>query len=403
MEKNIELPLLTELINITQAKLEELEYSKKYREYIRAVYNKLKRYAEEAGLKYMSVQLQEDFAHDVYGIDIHKQRPNRDHVIRCTTMLLDMQDSGEISARIKPSNAFPPKLAPLLEAFYDATSEGKKESSLDTYRRYIMVIAKYLDGIGISSFTEVTKETISDFILTLSRFSGATAKREVAIFSSLLTFAYENRYMTENLVSVCMKARFYRDSRIPSVFSKDEIAQTLGQIDRNSPDGKRDYAMLLLASRTGLRSCDIINLKLESLRFDTDTIEISQKKTGKILVLPLIEEVGLALIDYLKNARPEGSSGYVFLRVRAPFVPYKARTNKIVEKYMKKADIVNLENRQPGLRALRHSLASSMLENGASIYAIKEYLGHEDTNTTMGYTKIDLIQLRKCALEVPHV
>lgn len=401
MPKETNMPLLADLIDITMSKLEELGYSVKYRKYIRAAYNKLRRYAEEKDEKHMSARVQENFVRDIYGLNIHEKLPDKDYVVRCTTMLLDMQETGEISFRKRPDHEFPEKLAPIFNAFFDSTKEGKKNSTLDTYRRYIMVIAQYLDEIKANNIFDVTKETVSNFILTLARFSGATSKRIVAIFSCFLTFAYENGYMAENITSACMKTRYYQDSRIPPVFSKDEIAKMLAQINRDTPAGKRDYAMLLLASRTGLRSCDVMNLKLENLRFDTDSIEISQIKTGGMLVLSLSEEVGLAIIEYLKNARPNVSSKYVFLRVRAPFTPYIARTNKLVEKYMKKAGIQNLENRQPGLRALRHSLASAMLENGVSIYNIKEQLGHKNTNTTMNYVKIDLTELQGCALELP--
>ena len=401
MTKNNNLPLLPDLIAITVSKLEALGYSKKYRGYIKVVYNNLRHYAEEVGAKHMTDKLQEDFARDVYDIDIRGVIPLRDYVVRSTTMLLDMQDTGTISAGKKPNNAFPNKIAPVFDAFFNTTKEGKKDSTLETYRRYIMVIAQYLDGVGINDISEVNKDMVSDFILTLSRYCGSSAKRTVSIFSDFLMFAYENGYMNENISSACMKTRFYHDNRIPSVFSKDEIERMLAQINRETPEGKRDYALLLLASRTALRSCDVIGLKLRNLRFDTDTIEISQNKTGKLLVLPLTEEVGCALLDYLMNARPEVANDYVFLRVRAPFGPYKARTNKLVEKYMIKAGIENLKNRQPGLRALRHSLASGMLENGVSIYEIKDYLGHESTNTTMNYVKIDLHELRKCTLEVP--
>jgi len=401
MIKNNSAPPLSELTAITLLKLKELGYSEKYQGVIKAVYNKLLRYAEKNKAEHMTSKLQEDFARDIYGIDIHGAIPLRDYVVRSTTMLLDMQHTGEISSRRKPSSAFPGNAAPVFEAFFDATKEGKKDSTLVTYRRYIMVIAQYFDGMGIKDISDVSKDMVSDFILTLSKYCAATAKRTVSILSDFLMFAHENGHMHENIASACTKTRYYHDNRIPPVFTKEEIERMLSQVNRDTPEGKRDYALLLLASRTALRSCDVINLRLSDLRYDTDTIEISQNKTGKLLVLPLTEEVGVALLDYLQNARPTVANDYVFLRVRAPFGPYKARTNKLVEKYMIRAGIENLENRQPGLRALRHSLASGMLENGVSIYSIKDYLGHESTNTTMGYVKIDFSELRKCALEVP--
>ncbi len=403
MVTNTTTPTIVELIEITKAKLIEEGYSQKYRNYIRAVYNKLLKYADKVGASHMSEQLQEDFARDVYGIDVKGKIPKRDYVVRCTNMLLDMQNKGEISIRMQPKHDFPMKLAPVFGEFYNTTKEGKGKSTLITYRYYLMLIAKYLDSIGITDISEVTKEIVSDFTLTLSKYTGATANRILAIFSKLLNYAYEKGYTIENISATCMKVRLYRDNKIPSVFTKEEVEQTLSQIDRETKMGKRDYALLLLSARTGLRSGDIRKLKFKNVRFDTNTIEISQNKTGKMLVLPLTEEVGLAIIDYLKNARPNVQNEYIFLKTRAPFDEFRGRMNTITKKYMRMANIENLENRRPGFHSFRHSLASSMLETGTSIYTIKEYLGHDNTNTTMGYMKIDLTQLQKCALEVPNV
>lgn len=122
-----------------------------------------------------------------------------------------------------------------------------------------------------------------------------------------------------------------------------------------------------------------------------------------MLVLPLMEDVGFALIDYLKNSRPHVKSENIFIKTRAPFNEFSGRMNTITKKYMEMADIENVYQRRPGFHAFRHSLASSMLKTETSILTIKGFLGHNDTNTTMGYMKIDLEQLRKCALEVPYV
>ena len=403
MVTNTITPTIAELIEITKSKLIEEDYSQKYRNYIRAVYNKLLKYTDKIGASHMSKQLQEDFARDVYGIDVKGKIPKRDYVVRCTNMLLDMQNEGKISIRKKPKHGFPVGLAPIFNEFYDANKEGKGDSTLITYRYYLMVTAKHLDSIGITDISEVTKEIVSDYTLTLSKFTGATANRILSIFSKLLNYAYENGYTIENISTACMKVRLYRDNKIPSVFTIEEIERTLSQIDRKTKMGKRDYALLLLSARTGLRSGDIRRLKFKNVRFDSNTIEISQNKTCKMLVLPLSEEVGFAIIDYLKNARPNVQNEFIFLKTRAPFGEFKGRMNVITKKYMLMANIENVENRRPGFHSFRHSLASSMLETGTSIYTIKEYLGHDSTNTTMGYMKIDLTQLQKCALEVPNV
>jgi len=392
--------LISELIEITMAKLEQLRYSPKYRYALQTLYRKLLTYANNMGIIFLTEQFAADFLKNVFAIDAANP-PDRDYAVRGIAMLLDLQTIGIIRKRRKPNINFRTALSYVFDSFIMATSGNMKQSTLETYQRYIRIFEKHLDTLGIKSLLNLNTQAINAFILSLARYSGAFAKRTIAVLSSFLSYAYEKSYTPTDWSQVCMSSTFYQDRRIPSVFSTAEIDLMLKQINRNTAEGKRDYALLLLASRSALRSCDIIALKLESIRFDTNTIEITQCKTGKTLVLPLMKDVGMALIDYLHNGRPRVSSEYVFLRIRAPFEPYAARTNNLVKKYMQLAKIPNLEKRRPGLCALRHSLASRMLETGISLYEIKGFLGHETTATTMNYLKIDNSLLRKCALEVP--
>lgn len=112
---------------------------------------------------------------------------------------------------------------------------------------------------------------------------------------------------------------FKRAFRLPSTYTEDEVSRFEGAIDTNSKIGKRDYTMLLLATRLGMRSGDIANLTFSSLDFGNDTISITQEKTSEPLVLPMIPAVKTALADYLKNGRPKSDQPYVFMRANAPF------------------------------------------------------------------------------------
>lgn len=390
---------LSELVEMLFKKLrEELKYSEHTMRNFRAVCNKLIRYAAGLGEKYMSCELLEAFIHDIYP-------KSHNYVLRCTDMLISIQEYEKIFYKRVTDKPFPDGLSDVYENFAETMRLTIRENTFKDYRNHhLMYSAKYLAGNGITDISMVTCETVTDFTMTLSKFSGGMAKRIMSLFTRLLKYAYENNYTVKDLSMYCMNARFFRKEKIPPTFTKDEIERTLAVIKRNNADGKRDYAMLLLAARTGLRTCDITDMKLKSLRFDTDTIEISQRKTGKMLVLPLSEEVGIALIDYFKNGRPDVGSEYVFIKHYAPFTHFSAsKTSAVVIRYMDLAGIENYENREPGLRAFRHSLASNMLENNTSIYQIKEYLGHEKTDTTMRYIKIDKSSLRQCALEVPPV
>jgi len=285
---------------------------------------------------------------------------------------------------------------------YAATYIGKiKESTLKSYRIYLNLSANYLTEHGISNVNDITPNTIVNFTMTLSKYSGNFAHDVMRLFVKFLRYAFERGLSAEDKSRYCMKAQFYKGEKIPSTFTTDEISAILSSINRSTSSGKRDYAMIMLSTRTGLRACDIIGLKMKHLRYDTDTIEITQQKTGKRLILPLSEEVGSALIVYLRDGRPESEYDNVFIRHRAPYKPFDSNGNRMIERHMKRAGIENYDKRQPGFRAFRHSLAGSMLDNNVSIYEIQGILGHESPDTTMRYVKIDTKELKTCALEVP--
>jgi integrase len=123
------------------------------------------------------------------------------------------------------------------------------------------------------------------------------------------------------------KIRVPRDATIPSVWDHELVVRLLEAVDRSSAKGKRDYAILLLACRLGLRAGDIRTLKLDELHWENSTIEVTQSKTGMPLSLPLTSEVGEALIDYLKSGRPHTAHREIFLKVNPPFDPFRENSN----------------------------------------------------------------------------
>ena len=166
--------------------------------------------------------------------------------------------------------------------------------------------------------------------------------------------------------------------------------------------GKRDLAIILLASVLGMRSGDICRLKLKDLHWERGTIEFTQYKTKAFLQLPLLEHVRYALIDYLKNARPSCPCPNVFVGIRNGYEPLSNTCIHIfVSKYFEKAGI-DISKRKHGPHALRHSLASNLMHNNTPMHVIKDILGHANLNTTRIYLNIDLDTLKRIALEVPH-
>jgi site-specific recombinase XerD len=192
-----------------------------------------------------------------------------------------------------------------------------------------------------------------------------------------------------------------RDGRLPSVWRSADVEALLAAVDRGSPKGKRDYAILVLACRLGMRVSDIRGLCLEHLHWREGRIEMAQTKTGAPLVLPLSEEVGAALIDYLQHGRPVTHHREVFLRLKAPVEPFGNNDNlhHILTFYRQRAGIALPAQARKGLHSLRHTLATRLLEAGTALETIAGILGHLSPESTQIYAKVDIETLRRAALD----
>ena len=196
--------------------------------------------------------------------------------------------------------------------------------------------------------------------------------------------------------------RYKRPINLPVTYSESEISRIEKEIDRESNIGKRDYALILLATRLGLRSGDIVNLTFDSLDFNNDTITFNQQKTGELLRLTMLAEVRDAIIDYINNSRPEENSKYIFLRQNAPF---RQITTSVIRfettRYFKKAGI-NIVDKKHGPHVFRSSLASSMINNDTPYEIVRKILGHTNPDSIKNYARVDIEKLREFAIEVPE-
>jgi site-specific recombinase XerD len=185
---------------------------------------------------------------------------------------------------------------------------------------------------------------------------------------------------------------------LATIWTPDEIRATLAAIDRQTATGKRNYAIILLAARLGLRVSDILGLRLENIDWARTRISIEQVKTKRAVELPMTAEIGNALADYLRHARPATPLRQVFLRRLAPLAPLGRKNNMhgILNEYRAKAGLPTRTH--CGLHSLRHTLATNLLSTGERVETIRSVLGHSSLDTTSLYLRFDVENLRMVGL-----
>ena len=192
----------------------------------------------------------------------------------------------------------------------------------------------------------------------------------------------------------------WRQAAVPALFSPEEVERVVCAPDRSTPIGCRDYAILLLLARLGLRAGEIVMLELDDVHWRTTEI-IVRSKSRLTDSVPLLSDIGDAITQYLLNYRGSSDSRRVFLRIQAPRVGLTgpAAVAHIVRKALAKAEI--RPTRRGAAHIFRHSLATTMIRHGASMEEIAEVLRHRSQNTTAIYAKVDFEALRSVARPWP--
>ena len=282
-------------------------------------------------------------------------------------------------------------------------SIDQTNSTIKSKRSRIKVFCEYLYNAGIQALNDISKLNIVNFMDWLSsRYTSVARGNILYTVKDFLLFCERERYIETKLSHLIKGIYTNSNETLPSTYTQEEVALLLSSVDRTTSSGKKRYAILVLAAQLGMRAFDIISITIDDIKWNQSIIEFYQRKTGKHVQLPLIDSVKFALLDYLKNNRPATEHKQLFLRETAPIEPYKVSSTiyKIVSEQFKIAGI-STDGKRRGSHSLRHSLASSLLEEETPLPVIASALGHQNTKNTNRYLRIDIGQLRKVALEVP--
>ena len=250
----------------------------------------------------------------------------------------------------------------------------------------------------------INAETISCFSAAMSSASEIcmnVRRARCQRVGAYLRWLYDHKYT--DLDYSLQLPNFKRTApQIPQVWSPEEIDKILAVIDTASPVGRRNYAIFLLLARTGLRISDVVGLKFSNIDWKGNCVSLSQQKTGNALSLPLSKELGMAIISYLQDGRPQSSSDFIFLSHNAPFQPLGEHNNFNPEfrKYLRRAGIVAPTKKHTGVHTFRHSFATNMLRKGTPVQDVSQILGHGDISVTENYLRVDIEQMRLCSLSL---
>ena len=274
-------------------------------------------------------------------------------------------------------------------------------STKSHYLRTSEIFMDYLQQIKIFVTSSIEMDMCNGYIKTLAGFSFKTIEQQICGLRCFLRYLYQKEEISDDYASKIHMPIVSKTAKIPSVWNTEELRNMISTIDRNSPIGKRDYAMIVLASILGLRSVDIKHLTFSNFNWEEKRLSITQHKTKKPLTLPVPDEVGWAVIDYIKNGRPSYyETDVIFLKHSPPFdsIGDQNHMSSIITKYMRKAGINRNERHKSGFHSLRHSAGSILLEMDTPLPIITNILGHSDPDVTAVYLKIDLEKLSECIL-----
>ena len=402
---------LPDLISGLEQELLRLGYTKGSMTFYRRRRNQLMAYAEDRGECYYTEQLGMDFLKEFFGItqeDFSRTLPQAEtQEIRVVRMVGDFQLHHAVLRRyLKHKEILTTPFFVDIRSRFQSSCEKKGYSQVTTehYVKQSSYLMDYLAAQGMDDFTAVTLDTVNAYIRTLAGFSYKTVEQHICSLRAFFRFLNQEGIMPDDLAAKMPMVKARKQTAIPSVWTQEELKQLVRAIDRGSPKGKRDYAIILIACRLGLRCTDIKNLCFENFNWTEKKLCFTQSKTGQPMELPLVPDVGWAVIDYLKYGRPKVDSSRIFVRHTAPFLPFAEgdHLDQLIRAYMVKAHIP-MRGKHRGMHSLRHTMASVLLEKDTPLPVISDIIGHLDTNSTAVYLKMDMERLAECPLDFEEV
>lgn len=391
--------LFSDLVHECKAVMADVGFSERTIETYQSIWNqKIDSFMESKGLEYYSTQVGNAFLSSLPADVMQTYNSLR----RSVTILNSVLETGSIKRYVPQKQSFDMsgEIGSVILDFLAYKREHRvADRTLDVYERMLGRFLTYLRMKGIDTLHDLTEQHLLDFVASTQ----INKSQRIFVLRGLCFYLVECKLVPQYFGTLIKGFRFPQREKLPSVYTEEEISLIGNAINRSEFGGKRLYAVFMLASRLGLRISDIINLKFENIDWDKNCIALIQQKTERRIELPLIAEVGNAIVDYLKNERETGRSNSIFITLKPPFERVSRDTINVgIQAAIHKSKI-HVGKRHHGIHSMRHSLASKLLKDEQLLPVISNILGHTSSQSTMNYLRVDLEGMKKCLLEVPQV
>lgn len=395
-----------ELVSELDAELVRLGYKPSTMFWYRGCWRRLERWFASRGVREFSLDVAMAWVDEACGGFFEKEQAGTlkatdVYLFRVAAMLDDFAVHGAVLRRYSRSvSKLSAGQAEVLAAFQAwLWADG---CAVSTVRAYGTVAGEFLAFIGRrGGLAALDGGVIGAFVATLAGYQPKTVEHKLCAVRSFLRFAASDGLIDTDVLQAVPAARSSRQARVPSVWDAADVSKLLEAIDRGNPSGKRDYAIILLICRLGLRAVDVKRLRFADLDWHRNQVSVVQAKTGRRVDLPLLKDVGWAIIAYVRDGRPQSHCPHVFLRHTAPIGPFSDQDHlhQILVKHARAAHVPLREGRRHGMHSLRHTLATRLMEDGTPVERIAGILGHQSVESTGVYLKSSLGLLAKCVLD----
>jgi len=270
-----------------------------------------------------------------------------------------------------------------------------------TYGRYARTLLETRFGTTVPDVRALDAECVSEFVRAQAERLNVSARRLPATATrTFLRFLVTRGLVADGLLGAVPSVRQWKHASLPSYLSAQELAAVFAACPVATPTGRRDHAVVMMLSQLGLRACELASLRLDDIRWHDAVVSVRGAKSGRERVLPLPQDVGVAIAGYLRDGRPPSNLREVFLAVHAPFRALSASAvGSIVAGALRRAGV---QTAHRGAHVLRHTAATLMVRAGATFKEVADVLGHARIETTTIYAKLDVDTLARVALPWPE-